>query len=324
MRPSTAPSPITTACSGLRELGIKAQPRRLLGTVRGLDLVEMTEPDVCCGFGGTFAVKYGELSNSIVERKADRDRRERRPHAGGRRSRLPHEHGRQAVAARARPTEVRHVAEILAGMTDAPPIGAPARRPSRPMTIHPTSPQFKDNAHRALQRPAAAEGAGPRPLRPSSTSAPRPPPALPEFEALRDSARDIKAHTLKHLDLYLEAYEEKVTRGRRPRAFRPRRRRGPRRRSLDICRARGARTVTKGKSMVSEEIGLNDALEAAGIAPIETDLGEYIVQLRGEVPSPHHRAGRASHARRRSRPISAALHTHLRRRPRPVRAAACC
>ena len=54
---------------------------------------------------------------------------------------------------------------------------------------------------------------------------------------------------------------------------------------LDICKARGARTVTKGKSMISEEIGLNQAIEAAGLVPIETDLGEYIVQIRGETPS---------------------------------------
>jgi len=54
---------------------------------------------------------------------------------------------------------------------------------------------------------------------------------------------------------------------------------------LGLCKARGAKAVTKGKSMISEEIGLNAALEANGIAAIETDLGEYIIQLRGEAPS---------------------------------------
>ena len=54
---------------------------------------------------------------------------------------------------------------------------------------------------------------------------------------------------------------------------------------LKICRAAGAKTVTKGKSMVAEEIGLNDFLEANGITPVETDLGEYIIQLRHEPPS---------------------------------------
>ncbi|MBV1704417.1 MAG: lactate utilization protein, partial [Hyphomicrobiales bacterium] len=58
-----------------------------------------------------------------------------------------------------------------------------------------------------------------------------------------------------------------------------------RRAVLDICKAAGAKTVTKGKSMIAEEIGLNDALEAAGMTPVETDLGEYVVQVRGEAPS---------------------------------------
>jgi L-lactate dehydrogenase complex protein LldF len=107
---------------------------------------------------------------------------------------------------------------------------------------------------------------------------------LPEFEALRDSARDIKNHTLAHLDLYLEAYEAKVTAAgghvhwaetaQDARAI-----------ILDICRKAGAKTVTKGKSMISEEVGVNAYLEENGIKPVETDLGEYIIQLRNEPPS---------------------------------------
>ena len=73
-----------------------------------------------------------------------------------------------------------------------------------------TTPRFKDNVHEALQRPAPAARAAARPTI-SSPSAPPPSARLPEFEALRDSARDIKNHTLAHLDLYLEAYERKVT-----------------------------------------------------------------------------------------------------------------
>ena len=59
------------SCAGLRELGVKAQPRRLLAGVEGLTLVELNEAETCCGFGGLFAAKYGELSNAIVSRKAD-------------------------------------------------------------------------------------------------------------------------------------------------------------------------------------------------------------------------------------------------------------
>ena len=57
------------SCSGLRELGVKAQPRVLLSKVQGLTLKEMTQPEQCCGFGGTFAVKFGDISTHIVDRK---------------------------------------------------------------------------------------------------------------------------------------------------------------------------------------------------------------------------------------------------------------
>ena len=57
------------SCSGLRELGVKAQPRRLLAKVAGLKLVEMEECETCCGFGGTFSIKYGEISSAMAENK---------------------------------------------------------------------------------------------------------------------------------------------------------------------------------------------------------------------------------------------------------------
>jgi L-lactate dehydrogenase complex protein LldF len=107
---------------------------------------------------------------------------------------------------------------------------------------------------------------------------------LPEFDALRDQARDIKTHTLENLDFYLERYEETLiaaggrlhwaaTAEEACQAV------------LEICRSVDARVVTKGKSMISEEIALNDHLEQAGLDVVETDLGEYIIQLRKEPPS---------------------------------------
>ena len=108
--------------------------------------------------------------------------------------------------------------------------------------------------------------------------------ALPEYEALRERAREVKEHVLSNLDAYLERYEAEVVRhggqvhwastAEEARAI-----------ILEICRQANAKTITKGKSMVSEEIGLNDALEAAGYKVIETDLGEYIIQLAHEAPS---------------------------------------
>ena len=60
------------SCSGLRELDIKRQPRALLAAVKGLTLTEMEDAEACCGFGGTFAVKFGDISTRIVDRKCDR------------------------------------------------------------------------------------------------------------------------------------------------------------------------------------------------------------------------------------------------------------
>ena len=151
------------------------------------------------------------------------------------------------------------------------------------MTVHPTSPQFKENAHRALADAGLQQALGHvRTAFIAKRAAAA--DALPEFEALRDSARDIKSHTLKHLDLYIEAYEAQVAAAGGVVHF-ARDAAEANRIIVDICTARGAHTVTKGKSMVSEEIGLNAAIEAAGLVPVETDLGEYIVQIRGETPS---------------------------------------
>jgi L-lactate dehydrogenase complex protein LldE len=123
------------SCSGLRELGIRQQPRKLLGSVEGLELVEMADSDVCCGFGGTFAVKFGEISGAIVDRKTQDIEASRAPVLlAGDLGCLMNMAGR--LSRRGLDIEVRHVAEVLAGMADAPPIGAPdaprsARRPVR-------------------------------------------------------------------------------------------------------------------------------------------------------------------------------------------------
>src|SRR6185295_15192662 len=108
--------------------------------------------------------------------------------------------------------------------------------------------------------------------------------ALPEFEALRDAGRDLKNHVLSRLDEYLVEFEGNVKKNGGHVHWAATSAEA-RKIILDICRGTGARTVTKGKTMVGEEIGINDHLAANGIEPIETDLGEYIIQLRGEAPS---------------------------------------
>ena len=110
------------SCSGLRELGIKDQPRRLLATVEGLKLEEMEDCEVCCGFGGTFALKYPDISNAIVAAKT------RGIAATGARCVLAGDLGclmnmAGKLSREGRAIAARHVAEVLAGMTDEPPIG---------------------------------------------------------------------------------------------------------------------------------------------------------------------------------------------------------
>jgi len=59
------------SCSGLREMGVKSQPRQLLARVPGLELTEMAEAETCCGFGGTFALKFGEISTRLADNKCN-------------------------------------------------------------------------------------------------------------------------------------------------------------------------------------------------------------------------------------------------------------
>ena len=122
-----APAVVTyhDSCSGLRSLGVREQPRRLLASIAGLELREMAESEVCCGFGGTFCVKYPEISDVMV----------------GDKTRAIAETGADLVLAgdlgclmnmagkasrEGRPFRARHVVEVLAGDLGTPAIGDPA------------------------------------------------------------------------------------------------------------------------------------------------------------------------------------------------------
>jgi L-lactate dehydrogenase complex protein LldE len=110
------------SCSGLRELGVKQQPRTLLRSVQGLSLREMATPEVCCGFGGTFCVKYPEISNAMVaEKTADIAACGADTLLAGDLGCLMNMAGKLQREGRA--VKVRHVAEVLADMGNAAPIG---------------------------------------------------------------------------------------------------------------------------------------------------------------------------------------------------------
>jgi L-lactate dehydrogenase complex protein LldE len=112
------------SCSGLRELGVKDQPRRLLESVQGLRLKEMKTPEVCCGFGGTFCVKYPEISNAMVaEKSADIAQSGADTLLAGDLGCLMNMAGKlQRLGS---PVRVRHVAEVLADMAGLAAIGEP-------------------------------------------------------------------------------------------------------------------------------------------------------------------------------------------------------
>jgi L-lactate dehydrogenase complex protein LldF len=106
----------------------------------------------------------------------------------------------------------------------------------------------------------------------------------PDFEAMREQGRAIRDYALSRLDTLLGTFEKRVT-ARGGHVHWARNAEEARGIILGILQDVGAKTVIKGKSMVSEEIALNPHLEKAGIVPVETDLGEYIIQLRNEPPS---------------------------------------
>lgn len=105
------------SCSGLREMGVKGQPRSLLACVPGLQLCEMAQPEQCCGFGGTFAVKYGDISARIADQKCDDvERTGADTLVLGDLGCMLNIEGRLRRRGNHR-TKVLHVAEVLAGMT---------------------------------------------------------------------------------------------------------------------------------------------------------------------------------------------------------------
>jgi len=113
------------SCSGLRELGVKEQPRKLLATVAGLQLVEMKDNETCCGFGGTFSIKFPDISNAMVSKKqAAIEAVAPDLLLAGDLGCLMNMAGK--LRREGKSIAVRHVAEVLAGEISAPPIAGKA------------------------------------------------------------------------------------------------------------------------------------------------------------------------------------------------------
>jgi L-lactate dehydrogenase complex protein LldE len=115
------------SCSGLRELGVREQPRALLRSIDGVSIAELPYAEVCCGFGGTFCVKYPEISDKMVADKvANIEKTGASLLLAGDLGCLLNMAGK--LKRHGSPVQVRHVAEVLAGAADQPAIGEPGRR----------------------------------------------------------------------------------------------------------------------------------------------------------------------------------------------------
>jgi L-lactate dehydrogenase complex protein LldE len=107
------------SCSSFREMGVAAQPRKLLRSLDGIQFVEMSDREVCCGFGGTFSVKYPDISNAMVAQKAARVRETKAQIlTGADLGCLMNIAGK--LSREGQTVEVRHIAEILAGECEEP------------------------------------------------------------------------------------------------------------------------------------------------------------------------------------------------------------
>jgi L-lactate dehydrogenase complex protein LldE len=121
--PLNATATYHDSCAGLRELGVKSQPRALLSTVPGLNIAEMTDPELCCGFGGTFCIKYPDISTRMASDKtADIESTGAELLLAGDMGCLLNMAGR--LSREGSTVTVRHIAEVLAGAA-GPAIGQP-------------------------------------------------------------------------------------------------------------------------------------------------------------------------------------------------------
>ena len=301
-------SPTTTSATCCGASVRREPPLSLLDGVEGCRIVETERADLCCGFGGTFAIKLPDVSVAMADEKLDRAR------AAGRRGDRLHRRGLPDAPGGSR-------APARAGPARAPP-----RRPARargppvtPRVIHAPSTE-PTRRSRPTCTVAAGNWAAQRERGRATHATGR--PCASARRAIRDDA-------IANLPELIDALRGPRDRGRRPRPPRGAPAAEACAQVVAICRERGATSAVKSKSMLTEEIGLSEALDAAGIDAVETDLGEYIVQLRSAIarrtcsrPAVHLRraAGRRAVRARVGPAVRPRRHA---RRSSPTRAARC-
>ena len=188
------------SCHALRELGIKDGPRRLLANVRGLELREMDAAEECCGFGGTFSVKFPEVSGGMARTKIDSILRTGATHRGLDRFQLP-----DAVAGRdspRRPADPHHASGRSSGDADKSTMSAAFHE------------KIKEHARRCQRCNWPSTRATGR-LMQTSQPMPCDGDRLPDYQELRTQANAIKKHTIENLDYYLEQFEAQCDGARR-------------------------------------------------------------------------------------------------------------
>ncbi len=261
------------SCHLLRSLGVDRQPRALLAQVKDAEIIELPEREDCCGFGGVFSVEHPELSAEFLKRKiANLEKTGSPTLVVADTGCLMHIQG--GLVRQGKNQRVVHIAEVLGNIMSLKSFRLRIRQSIA-----------DDNLQLALDNNAARRRDG----RVAAFA------SLPDHQERRLRAHAVKADVIAHLDQYLDQFISRVTANgiqvhRAADAKKPSvslwkspfrctdRRRISRDESKPLL-------VAKSKSMLSEEIDFNHALAASGIRAVETDLGEYIVQLRGERPS---------------------------------------
>ncbi len=177
------------SCHALRELKIKDGPRRLLANVRGLELREMDAAEECCGFGGTFSVKFAEVSGGMARTKIDSIVRTGASTVVSRDSScLMQMQG--ALSRAGLPIRTMHLAEVLASPLTY------VRRLRR-----------EDPRHAGRFQAAARHLYGHRTPDGKARAKRVAPDACPDYQELRTQANAVKRHTIEHLDYYLEEFD---------------------------------------------------------------------------------------------------------------------